>query len=63
MPLVVAIWLCTSFYYFGWVEVKLNKIKAKHSTKKLYEFIGGQGIHICTKLDQNFAVLEFCYTF
>ena len=37
----------------------MNKIKAKHSTKKLYEFIGGQGIHICTKLDQNFAVLEF----
>ena len=36
---LVAIWLCKSFHIFGWIELQLNEIKAKHSQWELYQFI------------------------
>jgi len=60
---LVAIWHCTSFHYFGWVEVQLNEIKAKHRPTELSQVIGGKTIHMCFKLDRNLAALEFCNTF
>ena len=52
--------MCKSINDFGSVEVRLNDIKTKHSLTKLSQVSGG---YVWSKFDQNFAVLEFCYTF
>ena len=55
--------MCNSINDFGSVEVRLNEIKTKHSLTKLSQVSGGYALYVWSKFDQNFAVLDFCYTF